>query len=120
MIELIKEGKYELIETKGEVKILTLDSKNSYAWKNIADIGEILITSHSTHKVDHILCIGTYRLYHVENEPNYSDQIHIELLVGKATWQGYLLPTGLPTNEKIRSRIIPTNEVISRCYSLTL
>ena len=28
-------------------------------------------------------------------------------------WQGFLLLTGLPTKNKIRSRMVPTNEMIS-------
>jgi hypothetical protein len=34
--------------------------------------------------------------------------------VGKGTWQGYLLPTGLPDDKKKRNRIIPTDEVITK------
>jgi hypothetical protein len=113
MIKLTQEGDYKLIETKGQTKILTLDSQKVYAWITAKDIGEILETSHVQHKVDHILAIGEYRIYDVKNEPQLSDQLHLELSVGRGMWQGYLLLTGLPSDTKKRSRIIPTSEIIS-------
>jgi hypothetical protein len=113
MIKLIKQGEYQLIETKGQTKILILDGKKTYAWVNVKQIGEILVTSHKEHKTDQILCLGNYRIYSVVEEPKLSDQMHLELSVGKGQWQGYLLLTGLPTNKKKRNRIIPTKEVIS-------
>lgn len=112
MITLLKKGTYRLIETKSQVKILYLD-KRSYAWVMAEDIGEILVTSHRPHQIDHVLALGRYRLYDVEGEDKLSDQMHLELLVGDGHWQGYLLPTGLPTSQKTRSRIIPTAELIT-------
>lgn len=113
MIKLIDGGKYQLIETRRHTKILTLDRRKSFAWINAADIGEILVTSHKTHIADHILAIGNYRLYQVKNEKNLTDLAHLELFVGDGVWQGYLLPTGMPTDEKKRNRIIPTKEIIT-------
>ncbi len=114
MIKLIKKGHYTLIETKGQTKILTLDDVQKYAWIYAADIGEILIASHSTHKTDHILASGAYRLYDVKDEPGLTDLQHLELFVGNSTWQGYLLTTGLPTKENKRNRIIPCKEIITK------
>jgi hypothetical protein len=111
MITVLQNGSYKLIETKGHVKILMLDDK-TYAWIVAKGIGEILVTSHSPHKADHILATGIYRLYDVEDEPHLSDQLHLELVVGENLWQGYLLLTGLPDDKKKRARIIPTTEVI--------
>lgn len=113
MIKLVQEGQYKLIETKGQTKILLLGRK-TFAWVNAADIGEILVTSHKTHKTDQILAVGKYRLYEVKDEPKLTDLLHLELLVGDGIWQGYLLPTGLPTDQKKRNRIIPSLEVITR------
>lgn len=113
MIFLLEEGQYRLIETKGHTKILILEKK-MFAWVNAAEIGEILVTSHKTHEVDHLLTIGKYRLYEVRNEPKLKDSIHLELSVGHGYWQGYVLPTGLPNDKKKRNRIIPTNELISK------
>lgn len=113
MIKVMEEGKYKLTETKGQTKILTLDNK-IFAWVNTANIGEILITSHKKHKTDTVLATGSYRLYEVKNEPNLTDLQHLELYVGDNTWQGYFLTTGLPTNEKKRNRIIPTDEIITK------
>lgn len=117
MIQLIREGKYRLIETKGQTKILILDESETFAWVNAADIGEILVTSHKSHKADAILAVGTYRMYKVKDESELTDLIHLELFAGSGVWQGYLLPVGLPTNEKKRHRIIPTIEIISKSTS---
>ena len=114
MIKILKTGDYQLTETKGETKILRLDGKYIYAWINAKDIGELLISSHDTHATDSILAVGKYRLYDVKDEPEITDLHHLELLVGQGKWQGYLLPTGLPTEERKRKRIIPTKECISR------
>lgn len=114
MIQLIKSGKYSLTETKSQTKILILDDKKTFAWVNAEDIGEILVTSHKSHETDNVLALGNYRLYEVDNDPDLSDQKHLELLVGEGVWQGYLLPTGLPTEKKKRNRIIPTKEIITK------
>ena len=112
MIELYKSGNYKLIETKHDTKILYLD-EDTYAWVKAAEIGHILIASHKAHKTDYILGSGRYRLYNVENEPEISDHIHLELEVGRDVWQGYLLLTDLPDDDNKRSRIVPTSEVIT-------
>lgn len=117
MIKLITQGTYHLIETKGHTKILTLDRKQTFAWVNAEEIGEILVTTHKTHTVDHLLAAGKYRMYEVKDEPNITDLLHLELLAGEGMWQGYLLPTGLPDDEKKRNRIIPTKELITKTYS---
>ncbi len=114
MIKVIQEGSYQLIETKRQTKILILDRKKSFAWVNAADIGEILVTTHNTHKTDCILAVGKYRLYEVKDEPKLTDLNHLELLAGESVWQGYLLPTGLPSDKKKRNRIIPTHEIITK------
>ncbi len=114
MIKLLQEGTYSLLETKGQTKILTLDKKQVFAWVHAKDIGEILVTSHKLHKSDHMLAIGKYRIYEIDNEPNLTDLIHLELLLGDGTWQGYLLLTGLPSDKDKRTRIIPTDEIITK------
>lgn len=114
MIQLIQSGYYTLIETLRQTKILTLDKKKSFAWINAADIGEILVTSHKRHKTDSILALGAYRLYEVKDEPDLTDLQHLELYVGDNVWQGYLLTSGLPTEEKKKNRIIPTGEIITK------
>jgi hypothetical protein len=114
MIKLEQSGDYRLIHTKGQVQILILDKHQTFAWVYAEDIGEILVSSHTPHKADHVLSVGPYRIYRAEDEPNLTDTLHLELMVGGGTWQGYLLVTGLPNEEKKRSRIIPTHELISR------
>lgn len=100
MIQLVEQGIYHLIESKGHTKILILDKKKTFAWINVADIGEILVTSHKSHTVDHLLAAGKYRLYTVLDEKNLTDLEHLELFVGEGLWQGYLLTNGLPNDEK--------------------
>ncbi|HEX7042084.1 MAG TPA: hypothetical protein VF189_02450 [Patescibacteria group bacterium] len=113
MITVTERGLYRLIETKNHTKIITLDDNASFAWISAGEIGEILVVSHKKHNTDYVLSIGNYRIYSVKNEPNLSDQMHLELRVGLGEWQGYLLPTGLPKDDDKRKRIIPTNELIT-------
>ena len=116
MITLLTRGSYHLIETHGHTKILVLDKKTSYAWIVAGEIGELLVTSHKSHAVDHILSLGKYRLYHVHNENAFTDTTHLELFVGEGIWQGYLLPSDLPNDDKKRTRIIPTKEIITKSF----
>ena len=113
MITLLQSGKYALKETKNHTKILVLDRKG-YAWTDLEDLGEIVIVSHRPSSIDHVLAVGSYRLYKVKNEPHLTDNNHLELFTGESVWQGYLLPVGLPTKKYVRNRIIPTNEIITR------
>ena len=81
MIALLKMGKYRLIETKTNTKVLYLD-ENSYAWVEPLEIGEILVVSHNPHKTDCVLSVGHYRLYDVTDEADISDHQHMELETG--------------------------------------
>ena len=112
MVTLHRSGRYKLIETKANTKVLYLDN-DIYAWVEPAAIGEILVYSHKVHKTDCVLSMGEYKLYTVEDEPELSDQTHLELEVGEDHWQGYLLLSGLPDDHHKRGRIIPTKEVIA-------
>lgn len=113
MIKLQSEGVYKLIETKSATKVLDLGREMVYAWVMAGEIGEILVNTNKPHRVDHVLAIGNYKIYKVEEEKDWIDGIHLELEVGQGIWQGYLLLTGLPGEEKIRSRIVPTKELIA-------
>lgn len=113
MIKTLRTGEYKLLETKDQNKILILDNKETFAWINAENIGILLATSHRHHKIDNVLATGKYRLYEVKDEPQYTDLTHLELMVGVGVWQGYLLLTSLPTQEKSKSRIIPTDETIT-------
>lgn len=113
MITRIDSGKYKLIETKLDTKILYLAHK-AYAWVRPRDIGEILVVSHREHHLDCVLSMGQYILYDVKDEPTLTDLQHLELEVGSNSWQGYLLPTGLPDDQKKRARIIPTPQLINK------
>ncbi len=116
MIKLLQSGNYHLIETQSHTKILNLNGKKTYAWVVAGGIGEILVASHKTHRIDHILSVGKYRLYEIRDEKKFRGVPHLELLVGQGLWQGYTLPTGLPNETKKRNRIIPTREIITKSY----
>lgn len=119
MIKLISAGHYKLIETKHNTKVLYLDDE-VFAWVEPVAIGEILVHSHKHHDLDCILSIGEYKLLDVTDEPTLSDQLHLELQVGSHDWQGYLLPTGLPNDNKIKSRVIPTRELITNNHNFKI
>ena len=102
-----------MIETRNDVKILKLDKK-TYVWIFTKSIGEILVATHRGHRTDQKLVKGEYRIYDVKDEPMLVDQLHLELAIGEGDWQGYLLPTGFPKDRKTRTRIIPTNERITK------
>jgi hypothetical protein len=112
MITLMKQGNYELSESAHTTKLLTLDT-TSFAWINAKDIGEILAKTARKPDAASRLALGTYRIYKVKDEPEFTDLPHLELSVGSGLWQGYLLPTGLPNGAKKRSRIIPSKEIIT-------
>lgn len=112
MISLINSGDYKMIETKADTKVLDLNG-STFAWVNAKGIGEILVTTHRRHKTDAILSVGRFKLYEVKDEPGISDLEHLELEVGKGVWQSYLLLTGLPTDARKRTRIIPSQDLIT-------
>ena len=113
MIKKLKTGSYRLFETKRTTKVLELDGADTFAWVVAGEIGEILVKAEVNDDVAAILSAGEYRLYQVKDEPQLVDLEHLELAIGNGQWQGYLLPTGLPTKEDKRNRIIPTDEVIT-------
>lgn len=106
-------GKYQVYKTVAGTKMLILDKKNAFAWIYAGRIGEILVESHAKNQRGCILASGAYRLYQVVNERRLTDQLHLELNTGDGIWQGYLLPTGLPSDIKKKNRIIPTQELIT-------
>ena len=117
MITLTKEGAYSMVSTKDHRMLVSLDGEQylrSYAPK----IGEMLTFAKRTHTPAYTIAQGRYRLYQVKDEPDLVDLVHLELSLGRGRWQGYLLLTGLPTATKIRSRIVPTTEVISNRKSM--
>jgi hypothetical protein len=113
MIKLIAQGKYELMGVKDRKIILYL-GKQGYHWGFAPRIGHLLTFSKHPHQQSYILARGKYKIYDVENEPDLIDLQHLELSLGNRKWQGYLLLTGLPKASKIRSRIEPTTEIISK------
>lgn len=113
MIKLLTKGKYRLEKTKDRKKVLYL-GEQGYLWSYAKGIGELLSFSKHQHLKDYLLAQGNYFIYVIKDEPEYVDLQHLELETGAGSRQGYLLLTGLPTVEKIRSRIVPTDEVIEK------
>lgn len=111
MITLISRGVYRLVVSKDKKNILYLGDQG-YLWSHVKGIGELLSFSKHAHESQYVLAQGIFRIYSVKREPAYVDLQHLELAIGARGWQGYLLLTGLPTERKIRSRIVPTEEVI--------
>lgn len=113
MIQVVQRGSYRLIETKEQTKILLFDNQHAFIWVNTAIIGEILPAAYAAAFNGCILAEGHYRLYLVKNERHLTGQLHLELYVGNGRWQGYLLTTGLPSDPKKGSKMIPTKEIIT-------
>ena len=112
MIKVLRDGRYKLIETRQQIKILYLD-ETPYVWLFIPGIGHVLEVTHKPHRADHVLATGNYRLYAVKQERRFSQHKHLELFIGEGQWQGYLLLTALPTNKQPRTRLVATDETIS-------
>lgn len=113
MIKVIKTGRFCLIQTKKRVKHLILDTKYSCAWTDDPRLGELLVLSKNPLESEQTVA-GKYRLYEVISEPQLTNVFHLELLISRGLWQGYLLPSGLPDHDHKRTQIIPTQEQITR------
>lgn len=113
MIKLVKKGKYKLVGTPDHKIILFLDEQG-YHWGHAKRIGLLLTFSKHAHRLSYLLTQGEYKMYDVKNETQLVDLYHLELSLGRGRRQGYLLLTGLPTSKKIRSRIVPTAELIPK------
>lgn len=113
MIKLITKGDYQLVGTKDRKIILYLGDQG-YHWGYAPKIGNLLTFSKHPHQPSYMLAEGKYKLYEVKHEPALVDLQHLELSLGSHKWQGYLLLTELPHARKLRSRIEPTEEVISK------
>ena len=117
MIKLVDSGIYELVQTVNQTKVLTLHGRKHYAWINAQNIGEILVATKKLPKISYIISSGKFRLYEVKDAPEFTDLFHLELLVGEGKWQGFILPTKLPTLADNKNRIIPTDELITKTVS---
>lgn len=117
MIRLLKDGAYKLIETKKQTKILIMDKNAIYQFWHLP-VGEIIISTYEKDIFDSIFSYGRYRLYEVKKEKDLTDHMHLELFVGNGIWQGYLLPTGLPTEKKKITTIMVTEEIITKTLKI--
>lgn len=114
MLQVTGSGTYKLIETKDNIKILFIDDKNAYSWKNANCSGDLVYLKLDTDKICCFLSVGNWRLYEIKDEPGLTNGNHFELNVGKGKWQGYLLPKGFPTPLNKRAHISQTSEIITK------
>jgi hypothetical protein len=112
MFSIERQGSYKLTESRLQIKALYLD-KTSYAMLFIDSLGEMISTARTPKPTDYTLSIGRYRVYNVQDEPDMTEGLHLELEVGDDIWQGYLLPNGLPGKNSIRGCLLPTRELIT-------
>lgn len=112
MITRLRTGFYKLIETKNNIKILSLDNE-IFAWIETIGFGEMLIITRREHKTDCKLSEGRFYLYDVKDVEGITDLMHLELEAGPNCWQGYLLPNGIPAGTKKKLKAIPTHELIT-------
>lgn len=111
MMRLCRSGTYKLIETRRNIRILYLNN-TAYAWIEPWSNKEILVISRRSHITDCILSMGSFRLYDVKDELRLPGKQLLTLEVGADIWQGYLLPTGLPTARRKRVRILIAHQVV--------
>jgi hypothetical protein len=118
MIRVIGSGSYRLDETAGAFKLLMLDSygeKCTYAWEWVNGIN-IRLTDRKPDEAHYTLADGKYRMYEVRDETGLTNQLHLELSLGGSTWQGYLLPEGLPEGAKTKT-MRPVKELITKSFA---
>lgn len=83
MIKVIDRGEYSIdisIEGKVTFFMINMDSPNK----------KTAYTLNNPQNFDLIPPRGMYRIYHVEKESQYSNGIHVEILLAMGKWQGYL------------------------------
>ena len=111
MIKIVSKGDYILHEEDKNKKILQLDDIKPLLWED----ENVIHSANQNFVPKRILSSGKYRLYKVSNEPNLTDNYHLELYVGSKKWQGYLLPTNILKMRKQAIPITASNELISVC-----
>lgn len=114
MIKLIESGKYELVETTNNLKALMLAESKSFLWNNSGCSGNLQYIKLDTKQICCTLAANNYRLYDVENEPNLTSGLHLELYAGNRKWQPYLLKKGFPTEKNKKTPISKIDDVITK------
>jgi hypothetical protein len=111
MITVIKRGKYQLCEIGNKKTLLCLGSVKRFLWET--SFLKFFDSSNSTIENKKVKSQGKFFLYDVQNEPKFTSSQHLEMLVEKNAWQGYLLPQGLPNKNTISKNIFPVQELIT-------
>jgi len=120
MIKNVKRGDYKLLRIKGDQRILILDGKK-YLWTYDKTYGDRLELAPKEYEEACVLSVGHYRIYSVKDDSTFTDQFHLELLIGRGKWQGYLLPDGLPSSRLEKDSLQATKETITNTsYNMSL
>ena len=75
---------------------LFLDNKDGCMWISDGLNCDRLMYTGKQKAARFVISEGVYRIYEVLNEKKLSQGVHMELLVGKGKWQGFILSGGLP------------------------
>lgn len=114
MVKLLESGRYELVETETNLKVLMFGSTKAFLWKNSGCSGKLEYIKFDPNQICCTLAVNNYRLYDVVSESNLTDGVHLELFAGKKKWQPYLLSKGLPNVKNKKKPISKIDDVITK------
>ncbi len=100
MIKIVGRGEYSKTKVLDGKIIISIVNTDKPAKKTI-------YTLNSPSNSEIFPAFGKYRIYQVEDEVKLLNGSHIELLLARGRWQGYLLSKD--------DLLVPTNELITRC-----
>jgi Protein of unknown function (DUF2795) len=103
-VKVQAQGRYELLETTHQHRILVLDHKQWFAWVQ-GQQGEILVHSDADHQKDHTIQQGQFYLIDFEQDPTFKDMPHL-FLQKDDSYEEVMLPNGLPTEKDHQKKVI--------------
>ncbi len=98
MIRILGRGNFTVTKSENTKTCITVRNRDRPKNWTTFLIGE-------TAKYQKLPSYGKYRMYQVSNEMTFSDGPHLELLLAKGKWQGYL--------GKDNDYFVPTHELIT-------
>lgn len=108
VIKIIQRGDYTTIRVLDKKTQVYLQNEHSSLQKTVYIIDTSL-------KLDKIPHKGKYREYQVMKEADFSNGIHVELLLERCQWQGYLLSRKLQDKQTKDFSLTPIKELITQC-----
>ena len=111
MIKVVSKGDYILYEDHNKRKILKLGDAKLLYWTD----SKIIQAMNNSANPKDTLSLGKYRLYKILDEPQLTNNYHLELYVGNKQWRGYLLSSNILKTRMPVVAISATNELISVC-----